>query len=57
MVQQLVSGDVVMGRVEADVFRGEAEGVPSEVVNGVKEALAVMSPRARELQRQREFDF
>lgn len=55
-VQQLVSRDVVMGRVEADVFRGEAGGVPPEVVNGVKEALAVVPPRLRELHRYREFD-
>ena len=55
-VQQLVSREVIMDRVEADVFLGEAEGMPPEVVNGVKETLAVVSPRLRELHRYREFD-
>lgn len=55
-VKQLVSRDVVMGRVEADVFWGKTEGMPPEVVNGVKEVLAVVPPCLRELHHYREFD-
>ena len=38
-LQQFISRDVVMGRIEADIFWGKSEGIPSEIVNCVEEIL------------------
>lgn len=56
-LQQFISRDVVMGRIEADIFWGNSEGIPSEIVNCVEEIFAVMAFGIRKLHEQWQIDF
>lgn len=46
-----------MSRIEADVFVGKSEGIPSEIVNCVEEIFAVMAFGIRKLHEQWKIDF
>lgn len=55
--QQFISRDIVMCRVEADIFWRKAKNIAPEIINGIEEVLAVMAACAGELHQQGEFDF
>ncbi len=55
--QQFISRDVIMGRVQADIFGGKAKSIAPEIINGKEEVLAVMAACTGELHQQGEFDF
>ena len=54
--QQPVSGDVVMGGIKADIFRGKAEAVASKIIYGEKEIFAVMAFGIRKFEEDGEFN-
>ena len=56
-LQEHVGGDVVMGGIEADIPGGKSKAVAAEVIDGIKEVLAVMAPGISELHEQGQLDF
>ena len=46
MLQQFIGRDIVMGGVQADVFRSEAKGMSPKIIHGIQEVQAVMAGRA-----------
>lgn len=56
MLQQLVSSDVIVGGIKADIFRGKAKAVTAKVIDGKKEVFTVMAFGVRQFQDEREFD-
>lgn len=53
--QQLISGDVVMGGIKADIFWGKAKTVAAKVVYGKEEIFTVMAFGIRKFQENGEF--
>ena len=48
-LQQFISRDIVMGRIETDIFGRKPQGIPSEIVNCVEEIFTVMAFGIRKL--------
>lgn len=53
--QQLVSGDVVMGVIQADVSREKPINIAAKFINGKEEVFAVMAPDIRKVYQKGEF--
>ena len=57
MLQQFISREIVVGRVQTDVFRSEAKRMPPKIIQGIQEVQAVMAAGLGELKHEREFYF
>lgn len=57
MLQQFISREIVMGGVQADVFRSESRGMASEIIHGIQKIQAVMAAGLRKLKHERKFYF
>lgn len=57
MLQQFISREIVVGRVQADVFRSEATGMTAKIIHGIQEVQAVMTAGLGKLKHERKLHF